>query len=184
MAKRIEIRIAGFGGQGVILMGIILGKAWALFEGKEAAMTQSFGPEARGGACSAQVVLEEGKVLYPYTTQADILVAMSQEAYHVYASSLKPGGTLLIEEELVKLEKALPAQQTFAIPATRLAEEAGRRMVTNIVMLGFLTATTGTVSKEAMKQAVESSVPKGTEALNLKAFEMGYAYGLERYALN
>jgi len=109
MDKRIEIRIAGFGGQGVILMGIILGKAWALFEGKEAAMTQSFGPEARGGACSAQVVLEEGKVLYPYTTQADILVAMSQEAYNVYASSLKPEGTLLIEEELVKLEKALPA---------------------------------------------------------------------------
>jgi 2-oxoglutarate ferredoxin oxidoreductase subunit gamma len=177
MSKRLEVRIAGFGGQGVILMGIILGKAWALFEGKEAALTQSFGPEARGGACSAQVVLEEGKILYPYTTQVDILVAMSQEAYHVYSGSLKPEGILLIEEELVKPQNGFPAKRVFGIPATRFAEETGRRLVMNIVMLGFLTATTSLVSKEAMKQAIESSVPKGTEGLNLKAFERGYTTG-------
>jgi len=178
---RIEVRLGGFGGQGIILMGIILGKAYAIYEGKEATLTQSFGPEARGGACSAQVVLEDTKVLYPYTTDVDILVVMSQEAYATYYSKLKDDGILIVEDELVKLDDVKPSQKVYGIPATRIAEEVGRRMVLNIVMLGFLTAVTKVVSKEAMQKAVESSVPPGTEQLNITAFERGYQYGVEKY---
>ncbi len=178
---RIEVRIGGFGGQGIILMGIVLGKAYAIFEGKEATLTQSFGPEARGGACSAQVVLEDTRVLYPYTTNVDILVVMSQEAYTTYYPKLKDDGILLIEDELVKLDEVKPGQKVYGIPATRIAEEVGRRMVLNIVMLGFLTAVTKVVSRDAMRKAVESSVPSGTEELNLKAFDRGYQYGIEKY---
>ncbi len=180
---RIEVRLGGFGGQGIILMGIILGKAYAIYEGKEATLTQSFGPEARGGACSAQVVLEDERVLYPYTTNVDILVVMSQEAYATYYPKLKEDGILIIEDELVKPDEVKPTQKVYGIPATRIAEEVGRRMVLNIVMLGFLTAVTRIVSKEAMEKAVESSVPSGTEELNLRAFERGYQYGVEKYGV-
>ncbi len=178
---RMEVRLGGFGGQGIILMGIILGKAYAIYEGKEATLTQSFGPEARGGACSAQVVLEDTKVLYPYTTKVDVLVVMSQEAYKTYYPKLKDDGILVVEDELVNLEDVKPGQKVYGIPATRFAEEVGRRMVLNIVMLGFLTAVSKIVSREAMRKAVESSVPSGTEELNLKAFDKGYDYGIEKY---
>ena len=178
---RIEVRIGGFGGQGVILMGIILGKAYAINEGKEATLTQSFGPEARGGACSAQVVLEDTKVLYPYTTDVDYLIVMSQEAYATYAPKLKDDGVLLIEEELVKVGESVPGKELYGIPSTRIAEEVGRAMVQNIVMLGFFTAVTDVVSRDAMRKAVEDSVPSGTETLNLNAFDSGYEYGIEKY---
>ncbi|RLD96605.1 MAG: pyruvate ferredoxin oxidoreductase [Aquificota bacterium] len=178
---RIEVRIGGFGGQGVILMGVIMGKAYSIFEGKEATLTQSFGPEARGGACSAQVVLEDTKVLYPYTTNVDCLIVMSQEAYTTYYPRLKDDGILLIEEELVKPGELKPNQKVYGIPSTRIAEEVGRAMVQNIVMLGFFTAVSGIVGREAMRRAVESSVPSHTIDMNLRAFDRGYEYGVEKY---
>src|SRR5512141_2567638 len=98
-----EIRIAGFGGQGVILSAIVLGKAASIFEGDFATMTQSFGPEARGGACSAQVILSDSPILYPYVTRPDILIVMSQEAYGKFAPELKDGGMLVIEQDLVRV---------------------------------------------------------------------------------
>lgn len=175
---RIEVRLAGFGGQGIILMGYVIGKAYSIFEGYEATLTQSFGPEARGGACSAQVILSKGRILYPYVTRPDILVVMSQEAYTRYYPTLKDDGILIVEEELVKLGDLKPDQKLFKIPATRLAEEkVGRRMTLNIVMCGFFTAVTGIVSKEAMENAVKDTVPAGTEDINLKAFQVGYDYG-------
>jgi len=175
---RIEVRLAGFGGQGIILMGYVIGKAYSIFEGYEATLTQSFGPEARGGACSAQVILSKGMILYPYVTSPDILVVMSQEAYTRYYPTLRDDGILIVEEELVKLGDLKPNQKLFKIPATRLAEEkVGRRMTLNIVMCGFFTAVTGVVSKEAMENAVKDTVPAGTEEINLKAFQVGYDYG-------
>ncbi len=175
---RIEVRLAGFGGQGIILMGYVIGKAYSIFEGYEATLTQSFGPEARGGACSAQVILSKGRILYPYVTSPDILVVMSQEAYTRYYPTLRDDGILIVEEELVKLGDLKPNQKLFKIPATRLAEEkVGRRMTLNIVMCGFFTAVTGVVSKEAMENAVKDTVPAGTEEINLKAFQVGYDYG-------
>src|SRR5215813_14988347 len=131
-----EIRIAGFGGQGVILSAVVLGKAASIYENGFATMTQNFGPEARGGACSAQLVLSDKPVLYPYVTRPDVLVVMSQEAYVKFGSELKDGGTLLIERDLVRVTDLPANTKIYSVPATRLAEELGKRMVLNIVMVG------------------------------------------------
>ena len=172
-----EIRIAGFGGQGVILSAIVVGKAASIFEGDFATMTQSFGPEARGGACSAQVIVSDAPVLYPYVTQPDILVVMSQEAYTKFAPELKPGGTLVIEQDLVRVGNLPPETRVFSCPATRLAEELGKRMVLNIVMVGFFAAVTDLTKPDSLRQAVAESVPSAFKDLNLKAFDKGFEYG-------
>lgn len=172
-----EIRIAGFGGQGVILAGMVIGKAAALHDGKHVALTQSFGPEARGSACSVQLIVGDEPILYPYLTQPDILVVMSQEACTRFCRELKPGGLLLYEQDLIKIGKPNPGVKTHAIPATRLAEGLGRKLVLNMVMVGFVTAMTGIATPEAVRKAVQDSVPKGTETLNLGAFEKGLEYG-------
>ncbi len=137
-----EIRVAGFGGQGVILSAIVLGKAASIYENGFATMTQNFGPEARGGACSAQLVLSDSPVLYPYVTRPDIMVVMSQEAYNRFAPELKPEGMLIIEEDLVRVSDVNADKKVYSIPATRIAEELGKRMVLNSVMVGFFTAVT------------------------------------------
>jgi 2-oxoglutarate ferredoxin oxidoreductase subunit gamma len=175
-----EIRIAGFGGQGVILSAIILGRAASIHQGAFATMTQNFGPEARGGACSAQLILSESPILYPYVTQPDILVVMSQEAYTRFVPELKDGGTLIVERDLVRVSELKPNTRVFSIPATRIAEELGKRMVLNSVMVGFFTAVTQLLSKEAVSKAVSDSVPSSFRELNLKAFEKGYEYGLSQ----
>ena len=122
-----EIRIAGFGGQGVILAAAVIGKAAAIFEGGYATMTQSFGPEARGGSSAAQVILSGEPILYPYVTHPDILVVMSQEAYAVFSPQLKPGGILIVEQDLVRIDHPPQGVRFYGVPATRLAEELGRK---------------------------------------------------------
>ncbi len=177
-----EIKFGGLGGQGVILAGIITGTAAALFDKKEATLTQAFGPEARGSACSAQVVVSDERILYPYVTHPDVLVCMSQDAFSKFAPGCAKGAKLLIEEELVKPEAVPEGATLYAIPATRFAEELGRKMVLNIVMLGFFAAISKIVTVDAMRKAVEASVPRGTTDLNLKAFNKGYEYGLSLLA--
>ncbi|MGW8321823.1 MAG: 2-oxoacid:acceptor oxidoreductase family protein [Thermodesulfobacteriota bacterium] len=177
---RLEVRLSGFGGQGIVLAGNILGRSVALYEGKNAVFTQSYGPEARGGACSADVVISEGSIHYPKVARPDILVFMSEEAKNTYGKLLEPETTVIIDQDLVRndgLEGR--CSRLLSIPATRFAEELGRKMVANIVMLGFLTAVTGIVRHDSLKNAVLASVPKGTEELNTKAFEKGYQYGQE-----
>ena len=137
-----EIRLAGFGGQGVILSAIVLGKAASIYQGAFATMTQNFGPEARGGACSAQLVISDTPVLYPYVTMPDILVVMSQEAYVRFGSEMKDGGIMIVEQDLVRVADIEEEIQVYSIPATRIAEELGKRMVLNSVMVGFFTAVT------------------------------------------
>jgi 2-oxoglutarate ferredoxin oxidoreductase subunit gamma len=141
-------------------------------------MTQNFGPEARGGACSAQLVVSDAPVLYPYVTRPDIMVILSQEAYNRFATELRPGGTLIVEEDLVRVSNLNLDKRVFSIPATRFAEELGKRMVLNSVMVGFFTAVTKLLSADAMRKAVADSVPANFRELNLKAFEKGYEYGL------
>ena len=172
-----EIRVAGFGGQGVILAAMVIGKAASIFQGGHATMTQNFGPESRGGACSAQVILSGDPILYPYVTSPDILVAMSQEAYTRFAPELKPGGLLLIEKDLVDVGKLPEGARVYGIPATRLAEELGRRMVLNVVMVGFFASVAGLLEEQALRAAVEDSVPPAFRELNLKAFQKGFDYG-------
>jgi 2-oxoglutarate ferredoxin oxidoreductase subunit gamma len=174
----LEIRIAGFGGQGVILAGMVIGKAATIYDNQFVTLTQSFGPEARGSACSVQLIVSHEPVLYPYLTHPDILVAMSQEAYTRFAPDLKPGGLLLYEQDLIELDPSRPQVKVCGIPATRFAEELGRKLVLNMVMVGFVAGLTGIVSPEAARKAVADSVPKGTESLNTSAFEKGLEYGL------
>src|SRR5436305_3328103 len=171
-----EIRIAGFGGQGVILSAVVLGKAASIYENGFATMAQNFGPEARGGACSAQLIVSNSPVLYPYVTRPDIMVIMSQEAYNRFARELKPGGLLIIEEDLVRVSNT-DNRKVYSIPATRFAEELGKRMVLNSVMVGFFTAVTKLLTPDAVRKAVADSVPPTFRELNLKAFEKGFAYG-------
>jgi 2-oxoglutarate ferredoxin oxidoreductase subunit gamma len=177
--SRIEMKIGGFGGQGVILSGYIIGRAAAIYDNKHATMIQAFGPEARGSACSAQVIVSQEVIAYPYITTPEIMIVMSQEAYTKFTPELASGGILITEEELVQPHNLRKDVKHYSIPATRIAEELGKKLVVNIVMMGFLTAVTHVVGKEAMEQAVLASVPKGTEELNTKAFQKGYEFGVE-----
>jgi len=173
--SRTEIRITGYGGQGVVLAAYVIGRACAVNSGMHATMIQSFGPEARGSACSATLAISDTEVLYPYIQKPDVFVVMSSEGYDKYRDELKAGGILIYEKDLVH-----PAfqkdQRAFGVPSTRLAEGLGRSLVQNIVMLGFFAAATGLVSRDATQAAVTSSVPAGTEELNLKAFNAGWDY--------
>jgi len=177
-----EIKIGGFGGQGVILTGMIIGRAAAIHDNKYATMTQAFGPEARGSACSSQVITGDESILYPYVAHPDVLVVMSQDACARFAPEMKKDkkSILLYEKDLVKLDGlGCETVTSHGIPATRFAEELGRKMVLNIVMVGFFTAITKLISADAVREAVKLSVPKGTESLNLGAFDKGFTYGLE-----
>ena len=177
--SRNEIVLSGFGGQGIILAGNIIGKASAIYDSKNATLTQDYGPEARGGACTAQVITSDEQISYPYAESPQILVVMSQEAYTKNSPRLQKDGLLLYDTELVKPGKP-PTKQIYTIPATRFARELGRVAVANIVMLGFLAALSDIIPVKALKKSVLNSVPKGTEELNEKAFECGYSYGKEQ----
>ena len=176
-----EIRIAGFGGQGVILSATIIGKAAAIYQRAYATMTQSFGPEARGGSSSAQVILSDEPILYPYVTQPDILVVMSQEAFVRFAPELKPEGILIVERDLVRVSGVPSGTKVYSVPATRLAEELGRRMVQNVVMVGFFGAITALLDPDALRSAVADSVPPGSQKLNLQAFDKGFSHALSLF---
>ncbi|MCJ7808949.1 MAG: 2-oxoacid:acceptor oxidoreductase family protein [Desulfobulbaceae bacterium] len=179
MAKT-DIKIGGFGGQGIILTGYIIGKAASIYDHKNATMTQAFGPEARGSACSSQVIVSDDIIRYPYVKAPQVMVIMSQEAFSKFSPELHPKGMILIEDELVDPVGLPSTVKLFKIPATRIAEELGRKIVLNIVMVGFFTAVTGLISEKAARKAVETSVPKGTEELNLKAFDRGYTWGMKQ----
>ena len=174
---RQELRIAGFGGQGVVLAGYVLGKALALYSEREAVMTQSHGPEARGGASSADLVVSEEPIAYPFVQQPDYLVALSQEAYTKFRPTIKRGAMVLIDQDLVKPQDS---DLIYAIPATQLAEDLGRRIVTNVVMLGFVTALTEIVTPDAMFKALEDTLNSRILGLNIKAFNAGLEFQAKR----
>ena len=185
--QRQEILFTGFGGQGIILAGRILGKAAVIGDHKESTLVQAYGPEARGGACSAEVIIADGAIHYPYVRHPDVLVCMSQGGFDKFIGNMKEDGTLIVDQDLVdpnsvlnrgRGEESFALNPYFAIPATRMAEELGRKMMANIIMLGFFTAITGAISLTAARNAVKESVPKGTEEKNIKAFTKGYDYGL------
>jgi len=178
--SRTEVRLSGTGGQGIILAGQILGQAVSLYEKEKfATLTQSYGPEARGGSCAAEVVISDEPVGYPYVISPQVLVIMSQEAYNKYTPNLGPEMLVIIDPDLVKTN----ASQGFKIssmPATSLAREMGRVMVANIIMLGFLAAVSNVVSPEALKKSILAAVPEGMAELNTKAFTLGYESGLKQ----
>ena len=168
-----QITITGFGGQGVVLAGKILGQAAAIEDKLESTLVQSYGPESRGGACSAQVTIADGPIYFPYIQNPDILVCMSQSGYDKQYPTIKKEGVLVIDQDLVK---PVDEREHFAIPCTRFSEELGNKMMANIIMIGFFTAITGVVTQEAARNTVQGSVPKGTEQKNLKAFDRGWEF--------
>jgi len=169
--ERYEIRLAGSGGQGLITAGIILAEAVGVYDGKYVCQTQSYGPEARGGASKAEVVISDHEIDYPKAMKPDLLLAMNQKSCDAFLFDLKPSGTLLVDSTLVK---QIPTTKAIAIPFTKIArEKLGKEMVANIVALGALASLTGVVSLKSLEAAVLSRVPAGTEELNRSALEAG-----------
>jgi 2-oxoglutarate ferredoxin oxidoreductase subunit gamma len=174
MIHRFEARLAGTGGQGMILAGIILAEAAAIGAGKNVAQTQSYGPEARGGASKAEVIISDDEIDYPKVIQADLLLAMSQEACDRYGHEVNPEGWLIIDADLVK--RAPPHPRTARVSITRIAEEdLGRKITANIVALGVIVGLTEIVPRQAITEAVERRAPPGTKEINLQALEIGLA---------
>lgn len=174
-----EIKFSGFGGQGIIRCALITGKALSLYDDKFATMTQAFGPEARGSACSAQLVVSDSRILYPYVTTPQTLLALSQEAYEKFSGDVPEGGVLIVERDLVKPRAEHPGVNFYRVPATRIAEDLGNRLFTNLVALGFFTAVTSVVTADAMKKALPGLVPDRFLKINIKAFDKGYDLGIE-----
>lgn len=171
MAFRYDIRLSGSGGQGIILMGIILAEAMGIHDGRFVAQTQSYGPEARGGSSKAEVVVSDSEIDYPKALQLDLLVAMNQKSCDDYYMDLKPDGVLIVDSTQVR---QVPLSRAYRIPFTDIArEELKREMVANIVALGALAVLTPMVSSRAIERAVLGRVPKGTEKLNRDALQAG-----------
>jgi 2-oxoglutarate ferredoxin oxidoreductase subunit gamma len=168
---RFEIRLSGSGGQGLILAGVILAEAIGVGDGKNVVQTQSYGPEARGGASRADLVISEEEIYYPKSMKLDLLLALTQEACDTYYPDMKEQGLLVVDSNMVT---QIPTKRYFGFSFTRLArEEIGHVMVANVIALGAIAELTGIVSKEAIKNAVLSRAPRGTEEKNTKALELG-----------
>lgn len=176
---RTEIRIGGFGGQGILMCGIIIAKAASLYDHKFAVQTQSYGPEARGGASRTEVVISDQEVDYPKVDSPEIFVAMSHEAFLKYVDDVKDGAILITDPDLVDEDEIIDIINEknfkyYTSDATKQAQDTlGLKIVANIVMLGSFVKATGLISEESARKAILESVPPGTEEKNIKAFELG-----------
>lgn len=170
-----DIRICGFGGQGVILAGFIIGKAASVFENYNAVQSQSYGPEARGGAARSEVIISDEKIGYPRPVGVDCLVAMSQESFDTYRDDIRDDAVIIVDPDLVKRHDI--GRKLYKVNALKIAEELGNKIVTNIVMVGAFTSIYGLLKPEAVKESVIDSVPKRFTELNVKAFERGFEAG-------
>ena len=173
---RYEIRLSGSGGQGLILAGIILAEAASILEGRNAVQTQSYGPESRGGASKSEVVISSEEIDYPKVTCPDLLLVMTQEACDKYIGDLKKDGIAVLDTSLI--ERLPENGKYYGVPITKIAKESvGKAITANIVALGVLTAISNIVGRESLEKAVLARVPKGTEEINRKALEAGFAAG-------
>lgn len=175
---RTEVRFVAFGGQGIILAGVILGEG-AINDGKNAVQTQSYGPESRGGAAKSEVIIADEEIDYPMVIEADYLVTLSQPGYDRYSTEIKPGGTIIVDEDLVDANEHLQAGAFYRLPFTKTADKLGNRIVTNIIMLGSVCCITKVVNKDNLLKAVKANVPEKFLDLNIKAFDEGYKIGQE-----
>ena len=172
------MRFVAFGGQGIVLAGVILGEA-AIADGKNAVQTQSYGPESRGGAAKSEVIISNDEIDYPMVVQADCLVALSQPGYDKYVAEIKPGGTIIVDQDLVDAGQPPEGCAFYSLPFAKTADKLGDRIVTNIVVLGSVCSITDAVSRENLAGAVKSNVPDKFAELNLEAFSKGYKIGEE-----
>lgn len=180
---RYEVRIGGFGGQGVVTMAVVVGETASLYDKKFVVQTQSYGPEARGGASKSEIVISDEEVDYPKVQSPDVFVVLSRAAYLEYVDGLKDDGILIVDEDLVEIEGNLPKTvKVYKIPATRIADkEVGSKQATNIVMLGALTVITKILSVEGLKARIEERWPRFLKT-NMLALELGMKAGEEALA--
>ncbi len=178
--KEWRIKISGFGGQGVILSAYVIGTAATIYEGLYASMIQSYGPEARGGACLTQVTIHDNEIKYPLVDHPDVLMAMSQEGYDKHCASIVEYGKIFYDEDLVTPRTLSSNIYQYKIPSTRLAENIGKKIVANMVMIGFMLGNTRIIKSESFEKAIERTVPSKFTALNKKAFHLGYDYLSEK----
>ncbi|MDH3532722.1 MAG: 2-oxoacid:acceptor oxidoreductase family protein [Gammaproteobacteria bacterium] len=172
-----EIRLGGVGGQGIALAGTLLGKAAALYDSKEAVFTQTYGPEARGGASRADVIISDRPIAFPFVTRPRILAVLFQEAYEKFRPELEPDGLLIVEADLVHLHA--DEKSPVRLPALKIAEEIGNKLAANIVMLGYLIAASNVVSRDAMEQAIRVTVKQQHLDLDLLALDAGFKLAAE-----
>jgi 2-oxoglutarate ferredoxin oxidoreductase subunit gamma len=170
-----EIRICGFGGQGVILAGFIIGKAASVFQNYQAVQSQSYGPEARGGAARSEVIISDEKIGYPRPLGVDVLLAMSQESFDSYRGDIRDDTIIVVDPDLIRNHDI--GRPLYKVHALKIAEELGNKIVTNIVMVGAFASVSGILKPEAVKESVIDSVPKRFTELNIKAFERGLEAG-------
>jgi 2-oxoglutarate ferredoxin oxidoreductase subunit gamma len=173
----VEIRIGGFGGQGIIRTGLILATASCVYGDKNAIQTASYGPESRGGRCKSEVIISDEDIDFPKVEHPDILVAMSQEAYLQYVDGLKENGILILDPDLVPNQRENLKVRIYEVPVTKIAEGLGKKIVANVVMMGAFAAITNLLGLEHLKESIRRNVPKAFIDLNLTAFEKGYEYG-------
>jgi 2-oxoglutarate ferredoxin oxidoreductase subunit gamma len=174
MAFKKQIRLAGSGGQGLVLAGIILAEAAILYEDLNAVQTQSYGPEARGGASKSEVIISDGDIDYPKCQGVDIMLALTQKSIEAYLSDLDKRGLLVVDEDLVDEMPANGGRDIYRVPFTKIAQEKiGKSFVANIVALGALSELLGFITPASMEKAVLRRVPKGTEEINKKALNAG-----------
>lgn len=170
--EKYEVRLSGSGGQGLLLAGIILAEG-AINDGKNSIQTQSYGPEARGGASKSEVIISSEAIDFPKVRNCDILLALTQKSYEQYSEGLKENGILIIDSSVAV--KEMGSKQIYSVPILETAaKDLGKPMVTNIVALGAIVEITKVISKDSLEKAVLDRVPKGTEELNKKALSMGY----------
>ena len=170
-----NVRFSGFGGQGVILAGVIYAHA-GIFDGKNVVQTQSYGSSSQGGACKCDVIISDEQIYELEFPEPDILIALSQQSYDKYAPQLKKEGTLFVEKDLVEIKQK--HQNIYPLSATDIAyKKFGRKIMANMIVLGYMTALLGIVSKEAVRRAIQEHVPPKTEDQNIQAFEEGYKLG-------
>ena len=172
-----EIKLSGFGGQGIIRMGLILGRAASIFDDKNATLTQSFGPEARGGATRSDVIISGSEIMYPKVVQANVLICLTQEAYTKFSPIIRPGGLLLTDTKFVKTHKKVDARQRELPMFRSVMEKIGKPIVFNICMLGAIVRLTEVVRSESVMKVLQQRIPSGFLEMNRQAMDLGMSLG-------
>jgi 2-oxoglutarate ferredoxin oxidoreductase subunit gamma len=174
--SRFEIRIVGLGGQGIVTAGVMIGRAASIFSEKCVTLTQSYGPESRGGASKVEVIVSDEKIHYPKIRKPNVVAVMSQEAYQKNLRDLTGSAIVILDPDMVHCDLSNTSGKVYLVPVSRIAEGLGKRIVANMVMVGAIVGLTKMVETSSIEKAIAKYTPKGTEQLNLNAFKSGLEY--------
>jgi 2-oxoglutarate ferredoxin oxidoreductase subunit gamma len=174
--SRFEVRIAGLGGQGIVTAGVMIGRSASIFAGKNVTLSQSYGPESRGGASKVEVIVSDEKIDYPKVRKPNLIAVMSQEAYRKNVTDMTEDTIVVIDPDMVQISEDNHVPRMYRVPATRIAERLGKRIVANMVLVGAIVGLTDMIETTSVEKAISKYTPRGTEALNVNAFKAGYEY--------